>query len=52
MDAVLADAEISKRLADLSLKPANFSPTEFAQFLQREHDKYAAVVKAANIKAE
>jgi tripartite-type tricarboxylate transporter receptor subunit TctC len=52
MDVVLADAEISKRMTDLSLKPANYSPAEFAAFLQREHDKYAAIVKAANIKAE
>jgi tripartite-type tricarboxylate transporter receptor subunit TctC len=52
MDTVLADADISRRMSDLDLKPANFSPAEFAAFLQREHDKFAAVVKAANIKAE
>jgi tripartite-type tricarboxylate transporter receptor subunit TctC len=52
MDAVLKDPSISGRLGDLSMKPANLSPTEFAAFLQKEHDKYAAIVKAANIKAE
>ena len=52
MNAVLKDAEISKRMSDLSLQPANLSPAEFAAFLQKEHDKFAAVVKTANIKAE
>jgi tripartite-type tricarboxylate transporter receptor subunit TctC len=52
MNTVLKDAEIAKRMSDLSLQPANYSPAEFAAFLQREHDKFAAVVKTANIKAE
>ena len=47
-----ADAEIAKRMADLDLKPANYSPAEFAAFLQREQNKFAAIVKTANIKAE
>src|SRR6185503_19949547 len=50
MDVTLKDAEISRRMTDLYLKPANFSPAEFAQFLQREHDKFSSVVKTANIK--
>lgn len=52
MNGVLQEGEIAKRLSDLSLRPANYSPAEFAAFLQREHDKFAAVVKTANIKAE
>ena len=52
MNAVLKDAEIARRMSDLSLQPANFSPAEFAGFLQKEHDKFSAVVKSANIKAE
>jgi len=52
MNSVLKDTDIAKRMSDLSLQPANFSPAEFAAFLQKEHDKFAAVVKTANIKAE
>ena len=52
MNTVLKEADIAKRMSDLSLQPANLSPAEFAAFLQKEHDKFAAVVKTANIKAE
>ncbi len=52
MSVVLKDAEIAKRLSDLSLQPAHYSPAEFAAFLQREHDKFSAVVKVANIKID
>ncbi|MSQ70728.1 MAG: tripartite tricarboxylate transporter substrate binding protein [Betaproteobacteria bacterium] len=52
MDAVLKDPEIARRMGDLALKPANLSPAQFGVFLQKEHDKFAAIVKSANIKAE
>ena len=52
MDTVLAEPDLVKRLGDLSLEPARLTPQQFGAFLQREHDKFAAVVKTANIKAE
>lgn len=52
MDLVLKDPDISRRMSDLALQPANFTPAQFGQFLQAEHDKYATIVKAANIKVE
>ena len=52
MDEVLRDPEIVRRMGDLSMKPANLTPQQFAAFLQKEHEKYAAIVKSANIKAE
>ena len=52
MDAVLGEPELVRRLGDLSLEPAHLTPPQFAAFLQREQDKYSAIVKTANIKAE
>ena len=44
---VLAEPDLVKRLGDLSLEPARLTPQQFGAFLQREHDKFAAVVKTA-----
>jgi tripartite-type tricarboxylate transporter receptor subunit TctC len=52
MNVVLSDAEVVKRLEGLDLVPSKISPAEFAAFLRREHDKFAAVVKSSGIKAE
>ncbi len=52
MQAVLKDPDISRRMGDLALKPANLSPAQFGQFLQKEYDKFAAIVKASDIKPE
>ena len=40
------------KLADVNLRVVGSSPTEFAAFLAKEVEKYAVIVKAANIKAE
>lgn len=52
MAQVLKDPDISRRMGDLALKPADFTPAQFAAFLQKEHAKFAAIVKSANIKVE
>ncbi|MFM9970077.1 MAG: Bug family tripartite tricarboxylate transporter substrate binding protein [Burkholderiales bacterium] len=52
MDSVLAEGDMVKRLGDLNLEPARMTPQQFGAFLQREHDKFSAIVKTANIKAE
>jgi tripartite-type tricarboxylate transporter receptor subunit TctC len=52
MDSVLAEPELLKRLGELSLEPARLTPQQFGAFLQREQDKFATIVKTANIKAD
>ncbi|MGH6959435.1 MAG: Bug family tripartite tricarboxylate transporter substrate binding protein, partial [Dongiaceae bacterium] len=52
MAAVLADPEIVKRMGDLGLVPAKMTQAQFAAYLQKERQEFAAVVSAANIKAE
>jgi len=43
---------LQAKLADVNLRVVGSSPAEFAKFLADEIAKFAAVVKAANIKAE
>jgi tripartite-type tricarboxylate transporter receptor subunit TctC len=52
INAGLADATIKARLADLGSFPAPMSPEEFGRYLAAETEKWAKVVKFANIKAE
>lgn len=50
--ALLKDPDMQKRLFDVNLRVVGSSPQEFAKFLANEIDKFAVIVKAANIKAE
>ena len=50
--AALREPEMRTKLADVNLRVVGSSPAEFATFLANEITKFAAVVKAANIKAE
>jgi len=50
--ASLQDADVRAKLAETGLRLVGNSPTEFAAFLAQEIEKYSAIVKAANIKAE
>jgi tripartite-type tricarboxylate transporter receptor subunit TctC len=52
INAGLADATIKARLADLGSFPAPMSPDQFGRYLVAETEKWAKVVKFANIKAE
>jgi tripartite-type tricarboxylate transporter receptor subunit TctC len=50
--ASLQDADVRAKLAETGLRLVGNSPTEFAAFLAQEIEKFSAIVKAANIKAE
>ena len=49
---ILREPEMSERLAQLGLDPAPSSPEEMAGFLAREQERYAQIIKAANIHIE
>ena len=50
--ASLEEADVRAKLAETGLRLVGNSPAEFAVFLAREIEKFSAIVKAANIKAE
>jgi tripartite-type tricarboxylate transporter receptor subunit TctC len=47
---VLKEPDVRAKLAEGGATPGNGSAADFARFLQKEQSRYAAVVKAANIK--
>ena len=47
---VLADADTKKRFADLGVETKSSTPAEFSAFIRTEMDKYAKLIKEANIK--
>jgi tripartite-type tricarboxylate transporter receptor subunit TctC len=52
VNAGLADAKMIARFADLGAAPAPMTPAEFGQFIGEQTDKWAKVIRAANIKLE
>ena len=52
VNAGLADANVRKRLDDLGCNIFSGTPDDFAKFVAAETDKWAKVVKFANIKAD
>jgi tripartite-type tricarboxylate transporter receptor subunit TctC len=50
VNRALADPGVRERLAKLGNDPMNMTPTEFSQFVRREVEDYARVIKAAGIK--
>ena len=50
INAGLADATIKARLADLGATPLAGSPSDFAKFIAGETEKWAKVIRVANIK--
>jgi tripartite-type tricarboxylate transporter receptor subunit TctC len=52
MAAALKEPSVLAKLAEVNLRVVGSTPIEFAKFLAAEIEKFAAVVKAANIKAE
>jgi tripartite-type tricarboxylate transporter receptor subunit TctC len=48
----LQEADVRAKLAETGLRLVGNSPDEFATFLAQEIEKFTAIVKAANIKAE
>jgi tripartite-type tricarboxylate transporter receptor subunit TctC len=49
LDAVLRSDEVRDKLAEQGAVPGNGSPAAFAGFVEREQERYARIVKAANI---
>jgi tripartite-type tricarboxylate transporter receptor subunit TctC len=47
---VLADADTKKRFADLGVETKSSTPAEFSAFIKTEMEKYAKLIKEANIK--
>jgi tripartite-type tricarboxylate transporter receptor subunit TctC len=52
MHKLLQERELKERLTQLGLDPAPSSPEEMAGFLLREQERYAQIIKAANIRLE
>jgi tripartite-type tricarboxylate transporter receptor subunit TctC len=52
INAALADPKMQKRIADLGAAPLVKSPTDFAQFVVKDTEKWAKVIRLANIKAD
>jgi tripartite-type tricarboxylate transporter receptor subunit TctC len=49
INAGLADSKIKARLADLGATPVPMTPAEYGKFVADEIDKWAKVIKAANL---
>jgi tripartite-type tricarboxylate transporter receptor subunit TctC len=52
INAGLADPKINARLADLGCTPLVLSPGTFRKFITKEVEKWAKVIRAANIRVE
>ena len=52
INVVVADADMKARLADLGNTPLTGSPADFGKLIADETDKWAKVIKFANIKPE
>ena len=52
INAALADPKIKARLQDLGSEPLPMSPTDFKAFIVAETEKWAKVIREANIKSE
>jgi tripartite-type tricarboxylate transporter receptor subunit TctC len=52
INAVVADPDITTRLHGLGVEPLSMTPAEFGKFIADETEKWAKVIKFANIKVE
>jgi tripartite-type tricarboxylate transporter receptor subunit TctC len=50
INAALADPDVKARLADLGGSPLALSPAEFRKFISDDTEKWAKIIRAANIK--
>jgi tripartite-type tricarboxylate transporter receptor subunit TctC len=50
INAALADPKLKARLAELGAEPMSMTSTEFTKFVADETEKWAKVIRAANIK--
>jgi tripartite-type tricarboxylate transporter receptor subunit TctC len=52
INAALADPKMKARITDLSSAPLPMTPTDFGKLIAAETEKWAKVIRAANIKVE
>jgi tripartite-type tricarboxylate transporter receptor subunit TctC len=52
INAGLADPHLAARLAELGAVPLTFTPAEFGAYMAKEAEKWAKVVRAANVRIE
>ena len=52
VNAVLANPKLQARLAELGGEPMPMAPAEFGKLVADETEKWAKVIRAANIKVE
>jgi tripartite-type tricarboxylate transporter receptor subunit TctC len=52
INAILTDPKVKERLADLGSEPLTGSPAEIGRMMASETEKWAKVIRAANIKVE
>jgi tripartite-type tricarboxylate transporter receptor subunit TctC len=52
INAGLADPHLAARLAELGAVPLPFTPAEFGAYMAKEAEKWARVVRAANLRIE
>jgi tripartite-type tricarboxylate transporter receptor subunit TctC len=52
MNKTLANAEVRERLEALGTNPMSGTPEQLGQFLKKEIDKWAGVIRTANIKID
>ncbi len=52
LTAALAEADAKKRLAELGVEPMPMTPAEFGKFVAAENDKWAKVIRAADIRLD
>ena len=50
MVKAMADPDVKKRFADLGVEAVSSTPEQFASFIRAEMDKYAKLIREANIK--
>jgi tripartite-type tricarboxylate transporter receptor subunit TctC len=52
LNGALADATITRRIAELGDTPLSLSPAEFTKLVAAEFDKWAGVIRVAGVRAE
>jgi tripartite-type tricarboxylate transporter receptor subunit TctC len=52
INAGLADPHLAARLSELGAVPLAFTPAEFGAYMVKEAEKWAKVVRAANVRIE
>jgi tripartite-type tricarboxylate transporter receptor subunit TctC len=49
---IMQDPEIKKRFLAAGMEPAGNTPAQFAEFMKKQNDRYASIVKQAGVKAD